>query len=332
MRLVPEPGAGSAFHEDAARGKPSSAFARLKELRAVTDVGGIEVEAQREAGTPVRENLAEYFEQHQTVDRPSRTREEAHAERLRGARASRALRGDVATLRAPPNAQESEEEDRQLPLFASVVLAPQEAAPARPEGMTEYTREAIEDVADALALPGVVCNNCPMAEGCPKYQASATCGYDEQLSGFPTRDANTLIPAMDMIADIQMRRAMRSVMLEARVTGGVIDPNTTRQLEIAANAKLRADGLRRPQQEASERTITVIEKTAGAPQGGILQQLLAGVMGAKRPPADQGGEIEVNPARQIIEGGSAYGVMGEGPGPAFTSANAEIAEIAEIEK
>jgi hypothetical protein len=90
---------------------------------------------------------------------------------------------------------------------------------------------------------------------------------------------------MEVYADIQHKRAMRAFFLEQRVSGGQLDANVTRQLEIAANARLRAAQLRAPAQQAAGRSLTVIARESGAGAvgrgPGLIERLMAGVTGSK---------------------------------------------------
>jgi hypothetical protein len=169
---------------------------------------------------------------------------------------------------------------------------------------TSYSRQQERSIASVMiGLPGVVCANCAAAESCPKYEDNATCAYEEDLSGLTTRDANNMIPALEVIADLQLKRGLRGVMLEARVAGGQLDPNVTRQLAIASDAIEKVARLKVPMQQASTKTTTVVSQDSGvAKGGGVFARLLAGFGKPKiSEGAAEGGTIVLNPPREELD-------------------------------
>lgn len=164
-------------------------------------------------------------------------------------------------------------------------------------GMTAYTTDQQQELAGIMGMPGVVCNRCPAADGCPKFEEGASCAYNEYFSGLSSRNVNNLIPVVESFADMQATRARRAVFLEQRVTGGQIDPNVTRQIQIATDAAIQAAKLKGAFATANKQSITVMAQGA-KPQGGILSRLMAGITGAA---PQQPGEIPLRDDEQIIE-------------------------------
>lgn len=160
-------------------------------------------------------------------------------------------------------------------------------------GITKYNERQAHDVAMLLGgLPGVVCNSCPAFEACSEAKENATCAFDEDFQALPSRDVENLVPTMEVFAEMQKQRAMRAAFLERVVSGGQLDPNVTRQIEIAAAAVERVARIKMPQNAANSRNVTVVQQ-GGNPQGGILSRLLAGVTGTL---PQSPGTIELNPA------------------------------------
>lgn len=212
--------------------------------------------------------------------------------------------------------------EKQLTLFDSEVtgeaVAPADAEAEEREsaaynaGVSKYTERQELDVATLLSgLPGVVCNNCPAAESCPEFKENATCAFDKQFEALPSRDLNNLIPTMELVADIQRKRAMRAFFLEQRVAGGQLDPNVTRQLEAAAEATERVARLKAPAEQMARQSITVVQQ--GGSGGGLISRLLAGVTGAL---PQRAGEIELQQKEPVtvVHAEASYPQLGEGKG------------------
>jgi hypothetical protein len=139
-----------------------------------------------------------------------------------------------------------------------------------------------------LSVPGVVCNNCAIAETCPKFQENHACYFDESLEGLSSRDESNLIPTLELIADTHKKRAFRGLILE-NAQGGQLDPNVSRQLELAASSALRVAELKRPvvQQQPTQSLSIVAQQTGGGDgggerPGGLIQMLMEKVL-AKPP-------------------------------------------------
>lgn len=158
--------------------------------------------------------------------------------------------------------------------------------------LTVYTTEQEEDIAGFMGLPGVACNRCPAAEQCPEFAENSSCAYDEFFAGLPSRDIDNLLPSLESFADIQAERARRAVFLEKRITGGQLDPNVTRQIEVAAAAQERVAKLKGAFEQGVKKSVTVIAQgnTGGHVGGGILSKLLAGY----GPTRSEGGELALN--------------------------------------
>lgn len=163
-------------------------------------------------------------------------------------------------------------------------------------GVTAYTEDQELDIMGILDMPGVVCDNCPMAEHCPAYQPAHKCAYDEDYAGLTTRNVSNFIPTLELLADIQKKRAMRGVMMESRLAGGQLDPNVTRQIEVAASAAERVMRYKAPTTKSANSSITVVAQGNGiAKGGGILSKLLSG-SGIDGAP----GELTLNPPQDTI--------------------------------
>lgn len=158
--------------------------------------------------------------------------------------------------------------------------------------VTPYTTEQESQIASIMGTPGVICNACNMSENCPQFKEGATCAYDSDLQGLSSRDVNNILPSLEVIADLQKKRALRAVMVEARQANGQLDPMTTRQLEVAAAAAERVLKYKLPMQQTMQRSVAVVSQAQGQAQGGgLLQKLMSGIMGNTQR---QAGEIVLN--------------------------------------
>ena len=188
---------------------------------------------------------------------------------------------------SPPGIEEEE-----LPEPTNVVSR----ALSRRDLQTGYSGSQEDQIANMLSLPGVTCDHCPMAEKCPEYKANHTCAYDEDLKGLSSRDANNVLPFLETVADVQSSRAMRAYMMEQRMTGGILDPNVTRQLEVAAAARERVLKYKLPVMQANSRSISVVQSGGNQEQGpGMISKLLASMTGSPPPPSP-GEVLTLNPA------------------------------------
>lgn len=137
------------------------------------------------------------------------------------------------------------------------------------------------ELAGLLGTPGVHCNTCPVAERCPEHKPGHDCAYETQLGGLSAADPGNTQLLLNLFADVQKKRAMRAVFIEQRAAGGDPNPNTTRLIEVAAAAVLRAEAYRTPMQIPMARTTTSAVVQAGQPaqaQGpGLLTRLIAGI-------------------------------------------------------
>jgi len=182
-------------------------------------------------------------------------------------------------------------EEEELPEPTNVVSR----ALSRRDLQTGYSPSQEDQIANMLSLPGVTCDHCPMAEKCPEYVANHTCAYDEDLKGLSSRDANNVLPFLETVADVQSTRAMRAYMMEQRMTGGILDPNVTRQLEVAAAARERVLKYKLPVMQANSRSISVVQSGGQQEQGpGMITKLLASMTGAPPPPSP-GEVLTLNP-------------------------------------
>lgn len=158
---------------------------------------------------------------------------------------------------------------------------------------TPYRQDQELAVLDVLNMPSVVCNTCQAAEQCTEFQENMKCAFDEAMEGLTTRDLTNLTPQMEVIADIHMKRAQRAYLLEVLTAGGQLDPNTTRQLEVAAQAAMRVAQLKAPVAQAASRSIAIVAQETGGPAqgGGLIAALMSKISG----PAKPSGELDLNP-------------------------------------
>jgi len=141
---------------------------------------------------------------------------------------------------------------------------------------TKYTQQQQEDLAAILNVPGVLCDYCQANEQCPHAEQGGTCYYDEAFSGLTTRDSDNLLPVLEHFADVQVARARRAVFLEQNVTGGQLDPNVTRQIDVAMAAAERVAALKGAIGASQKRTMAAVSVNEGG-GGGIVSQLIAAV-------------------------------------------------------
>ncbi len=169
--------------------------------------------------------------------------------------------------------------------------------PAAKRKLTVYSAEQEEDLAGIMGMPGVVCNRCPAADSCPEFSENSSCAFDEYFMGLPSRDLENVIPAMESFADMQAMRARRAVFLEQRVTGGQLDPNVSRQINIASEALEHVARIKGAFETGQRKSLTVIAQGEN-PQGGILARLMSGITGAL--PVSGSADLELNPPRPTI--------------------------------
>lgn len=310
--------------------------AQAARLAAISEQGAVQMpEGARQAVPESTDFLAEGFKPKRAIDRPTRTREE-ELEGLKKLRFKLPILRTQRVIEYAPepepeldpateiNALEmgavleekKEEPEKQLMLFEVGPPAPIEKKTAEeegrvirrkppvveeiPAGITKYNERQTYEVARLMGgIPGVVCDNCPIAERCEHVKENATCVYDEDLNGLTSRDLDNVVPTLEMIADLQKQRAMRAVMHEARSSGGQLDVRVTRQLEVAAMAVERVATWKQPQQQAATRSIIVTQQGGAQPQGGLLQRLMSGIAG--NLPAAQNSELPLHEPVTTIE-------------------------------
>jgi hypothetical protein len=170
-----------------------------------------------------------------------------------------------------------------------------EAVPAR-HRLTVYREPQELDVARILTLPNVVCNYCAMAEKCEEFKENSTCAFEEDLQGLPSRDVDNVLPFLETVATLHQKRALRAVMMEGRQAGGILDPNVTRQLEVAAQAVERVAKYKLPVQQAATRGVAVIQQGGGGgteEKGpGLISTLMAAF--APKPQVTETNELVLN--------------------------------------
>lgn len=164
----------------------------------------------------------------------------------------------------------------------------------------------VKEGADALldSIIGLSCNRCPLAETCPAFKEDHECGLEESydsLSIGVDRGA-TIGAVLDRVANLHLRRALRAVHVEAHLTGGQLNAEATRQLEVAAQAAIRAAQVNgtmpnNGQGTTQRATITVEQTTQGAPaqQGGVLQSLMQQFLKPREP------EPALEPATIVVQ-------------------------------
>ena len=82
--------------------------------------------------------------------------------------------------------------------------------------ITNYNERQEHEVAMIMGqTTTVVCNTCAVAERCEEFKENAVCAFDDYFSGLSSRSIENLIPSMEMLADLQSKRAMRGAFMEA---------------------------------------------------------------------------------------------------------------------
>ncbi len=307
MRDVPEPGAGNPALEAKAAKAPVPGAAPFAKLKALQDaakakreaLAAEEPEEGEMADRPSDDLLDEVFAINKETERSTPTGAQAKKRKLIITRSPILSPAEAAYLEekaaeeeAPPEPEKAEDSP-QLSLFAEEASRAEAKPKAEPKKLpvikdtvTAYTADQLEQIADIMTLPGVVCNICPVNGSCPEFQPNTTCAFDKQLSGLSSRDLANTIPKMEVIADLQFSRGMRQYYKETRLGGGELDPNVTRQLEIAAQAAQRVHDLKNAAKGIGNSTISVTASASTPAQqgGGLLAALLGGVTGALGPP------------------------------------------------
>lgn len=252
----------------------------------------------------------EMFEQKTEVQRPTRTREDRQRdleaarlragalrpvvtsteaedrealrsalERQHGAAVGGAMFAAWESAQAPPVALVTIDETSDT---RPVLAAPQAEEAEQPKRkLTVYRGDQEEDLAAFMVLPSVACNSCPITDKCPEFKPGSACAFEDAFGGLPTRDLENTMPVLEQLADMQVKRARRAAFVEMRF-GGQLDPNVTRQIEIAAAAVARLDAMKRPApapQQQVRNSLTVTGTPSGdapaAAGGGVLSKLLA---------------------------------------------------------
>lgn len=176
--------------------------------------------------------------------------------------------------------------------------------PPRKASATEYSELQEADIAAVLDLTGVACNSCPLFDGkCEHAKEDALCFYERSLEGLSSRDMENLVPSLELVADLQNKRARRGAMIEARSSGGLLDPGVTRQLEVAAAATLRVQEVKArlagppPGQQTTTSFALVAQQTGPQQGGGLLSKLLAGF---SPPPLPEGAPREAPKPVEVL--------------------------------
>lgn len=183
------------------------------------------------------------------------------------------VEAEEAAIEADTDTARKEERKRRLPIKREI---------------TPYRKEQKLGVALLFGLPNVVCNKCPAAEHCPEHVDNADCFYDEHFRQLPSRDGSNVVPFLQTISDIQAERGLRAVLIERLTAGGALDPNVTRQLQVASDARLKvlevqAMLLPPPQASSSSTSLTVTTSGAMPPGGGLLSALVSAVTSGRAP-------------------------------------------------
>lgn len=150
-------------------------------------------------------------------------------------------------------------------------------------------------LAGLLSLTETVCDSCPIAETCPEYEEGSLCAYTETLQGFSTRRKEDLLPLLQGLADAQIVRANRALLFEAKLAGGQLSGDVTRQIEVAAQAAIRIKQLQEPLPESRSVTTVSISHEETGPKPGILSQLIAGFLPPQKPKEVLTEGVELNP-------------------------------------
>ena len=106
---------------------------------------------------------------------------------------------------------------------------------------------------------------------------------DGDFGGLTSRREDNLLPRQELIADLQMKRAVKAVFFESRKAGGQLDPAVSRQLEVAAAATERVRQLKQPLLQKASQSVTVMQKSQASGGGGILSRLFANAMPQPQP-------------------------------------------------
>lgn len=144
-----------------------------------------------------------------------------------------------------------------------------------------------DDVNAFMALTEGACNGCPIQEKCEHFEEDSMCAITDVFASQTTRGGREAVAQiLDSIADVHLTRAKRALLFETKLSGGQLVPDVTRQLEVAANATLRADMYKNPP-AAPPRSVTTLsisqETTGEAKAPSLLESLIASVVAPPLP-------------------------------------------------
>lgn len=132
--------------------------------------------------------------------------------------------------------------------------------------------------------PKLACDTCYAAQKCPEYKAGYVCAYQKMFKRFQTRNTTDIMQAMQGMADFNLERMQRAMVLET-LTGN-FDPNVTNFInQNMSILRTLGDLYRATSSEVLKQTRTVrsdgteecVTQVTNPQSGGILEKLFGGL-------------------------------------------------------
>ena len=129
-------------------------------------------------------------------------------------------------------------------------------------------------------FPKFACDTCSAAANCPEYKAGYVCAYHKLFTGFDTRNLDDVISAMQGMANQNIARMQRAMVIET--INGTTDPNVTslidQNMRIMDNIRRLYETknttvVRQTRAVQADGTVTDTVSVHNPQSGGILEQL-----------------------------------------------------------
>lgn len=154
--------------------------------------------------------------------------------------------------------------------------------------------------------PKVSCDTCYAAQKCPEYKPGYVCAFSKMFKRFETRNQGDIILAMQGMADFNLERMQRAMILE-NITGN-FDPNVTNFINQnmgilrGLNELYKSNSsevLRQTRTLHSDGTEEYTTQVTNPQSGGILEKLFSGISSSNKPDPNivEGESEELKPTK-----------------------------------
>lgn len=163
----------------------------------------------------------------------------------------------------------------------AIVPAPTEDELARASG---YDQKRAMELVKLGKVPQFMCSTCFIAQSCPEYKEGFICAFNKAFKAFEVRDVDHIELLMEHLVSRNKERTFRALLSEELVSGGQLDLNVSRQIQLTLQQLKEFRDLKQ-----NVRKVAVTVEGSGPQQGGILSRLFGGGDQPKvvNPPKDQ---------------------------------------------